>query len=272
MPEHTQFEALLVEHLDWIDRVGASICRRGGFSDEDAADFASWTKLKLLENDYAVLRKFRGDSAIRTYLTVVVAMLFRDYRVHRWGRWRPSAAATQRGRVAVRLETLVRRDGYRFDQAAESLRTARETTLSDRELAALLAELPTRTPLRPMEVGSTSLATTEAPESADDRILAAEVHARRTMIDAALARALGQLSAEDQVVVRMRFWEALTVADIARALGLAQKALYRRLDRALAMLRAQLERDGVSPADLPALHGEPRPSNDAGDSEESGLS
>jgi RNA polymerase sigma factor (sigma-70 family) len=93
--------------------------------------------------------------------------------------------------------------------------------------------------------------------------LAAEATAHRAMLDAALARALGQLSAEDHVIVRLRFWEGLTVADIARALGLAQKALYRRLDRALATLRARLERDGVSPADLP--------SNDIGTPEEGGL-
>jgi DNA-directed RNA polymerase specialized sigma24 family protein len=44
----------------------------------------------------------------------------------------------------------------------------------------------------------------------------------------------------------MRYWEGTSVADIARALGLPQKPLYRRLERALAALRAALEAAGVS--------------------------
>ena len=79
-------------------------------------------RLRFIENDYAAIRKFRGESSLGTYLTVVVAMLVRDYRVQRWGRWRPSAAARRLGDVAVRLETLVRRNGQAVHEAAETLR------------------------------------------------------------------------------------------------------------------------------------------------------
>ena len=54
---------------------------------------------------------------------------------------------------------------------------------------------------------------------------------------------------EDRVIVRMRFWEGESVADIARALGLPQKPLYRRLERTLAALRRSLEAAGVSQND-----------------------
>src|SRR6266498_2338556 len=86
-PERQRLEALFLSQLGWIERVVAAICRRHGLARDDAEDFASWTTLKLIENDYAVLRKFRGESAVTTYLAVVIAMLFRDYRTHRWGRW-----------------------------------------------------------------------------------------------------------------------------------------------------------------------------------------
>jgi DNA-directed RNA polymerase specialized sigma24 family protein len=43
-------------------------------------------------------------------------------------------------------------------------------------------------------------------------------------------------------VVRLIFWKELSVADVARSLGVPQKPLYRRLDRILKRLRYAMER------------------------------
>lgn len=245
-PERREGEALFLQNLGWIERVSASLCRRYGITGEDAEDFASWAKLRLIENDYASLRKFRGESAITTYLTVVVASLFRDYRVERWGRWRPSAAAQRRGTLAVRLETLVHRDGYRLEQAAEILRTSGATDLPDRELAVLLAELPPRTPLRPVEVGPEPLESTSAGVTADEFVTRDEEERERRAASEALSRTLEHLPTEDRLILRLRFWEDMSVADVARALALPQKPLYRRLEQVLAQLRRELEAAGIS--------------------------
>src|SRR5215208_2558389 len=170
MPERHDFEALFLANLPAIERIIGALCRRHGLAREDADDFASWAKMKVIEDDYAVLRRFRGDSALTTYLTVVLALHFRDYRVHKWGRWRPSAAALRRGRLAIRLEMLVYRGGLQLQQAGETLRTAGETTLSDRELAALLGELPIRAPLRPVDVGADLLRDAAARGGADELV------------------------------------------------------------------------------------------------------
>jgi RNA polymerase sigma factor (sigma-70 family) len=246
MPDRSELEALFVEHLSAIERIVAALCRRHGLTGDSAADFGSWVKLRLVENDYAVLAKFRGESSLTTYLTVVMAMLFRDYCVERWGRWRPSAAAQRRGPLAVRLETLVRRDRYPLDQAAQLLRTSGETTLSDRELAKLLGDLPDRGPLRPTEVGPEPLADLPTGMRADEAVDREQADADRRAADEALRRGLARLSAEDQLIVRMRFWEGLSIADVARGLGLPQKPLYRRIEHALAELRRHLEAAGVS--------------------------
>ena len=54
----------------------------------------------------------------------------------------------------------------------------------------------------------------------------------------------------------MRFWEGLSVAQIARGLGVPQKGLYRRFERALARMRRDLERGGLSRHDMRDLLGE----------------
>jgi RNA polymerase sigma factor for flagellar operon FliA len=246
-------ERLFLEQLPAIERVIGALCRRHGLTADDAEEFGSVARLKLIEDDFAVMRKFRGEASLPTYLTVVIARLLQEHRIARWGRWRPSAESRRRGNVAVLLETMVRRDGLRFDEAAERLRTSGETALSDRELAVLLAALPHRAPLRPVEVASESAHDAPAAEQADDFIERDHIAREQRDVQDALQAALAELNPEEQVIVRMRFWEGLSVADAARALGHEQKPLYRRLERALEQMRSHLEQRGLSRGDVVTL-------------------
>lgn len=239
-------EALLVAHLGTVDRIAASLCRRYGMAGDDADDFASWVKLKLMDNDYAVLRKFRGESRLSTYLAVVVAGLSREYHVARAGRWRPSAAARALGPLAVRLEKMVYHEGIPRQQAFETLRASGATAATDAELVRLLGQLPPRTRPRPVAVGSDPLETAVGAGSADERVREAEDDRLRESVEQALKREIERLPLEDRLILNARFWSELSVADTARALGLEQKPLYRRIDRLLAGLRKNLEDAGIS--------------------------
>lgn len=259
VPGRRKAEALFLENLEWVDRSVASLCRRFGVGGDDVDDVASWVKLRLIEDDYAALRKFRGDSSIRTYLVVVVAALFRDYRAGNWGRWRPSAAALRKGPLAVRLETLVYRDGCTLDQAARTLRASGATDLPDAKLAALLGELPVRGPLRPLPAGEGPLDTLPAAAAADERVAAEESDRQRRAVMTALERVMERLPAEDRLILRLQYWKGLSVADVARALTLPQKPLYRRIERILGQLRRDLPTEGVRPEQLRDFLGELSP-------------
>lgn len=246
MTDRDTCEAAFLANLEWIRRAMAATSRRSGMSGADADDFASWATLRLLADDFAILRKFRGESSFRTYLTVVIATLHREYRSQAWGRWRPSAAARRGGRLAVELETLVYRDGYTLRQAIERLRTAGRASLPDRELAALFGSLPPRVPRGAGAPDVALDAVADPAAAADDAVTAAEVAADRSAVYAALDAALDALPAEDRVLVRLHYWKGLSVADVARALAVPQKPLYRRLERALRRLRDALEQGGVT--------------------------
>lgn len=246
MSQPPDFETKLIEHLPFIERMAAKLCGRHSLDAAETDDFASWAKTRLMENDYAVLRKFRGDSAITTYLTVVLSMLYRDYRVSRWGRWRPSAEARRRGPDAVGLETLVYRDRYPLAEAVAMLRSRGETSRSEGELFKLFGTLPLRSHGRSTAVSDKGLDSAPSANAADTGILDEEAEAERKRVNEVLARALEGLTPEDALIVRLRYFENMSVAQIARALGLEQKPLYRRIDRALARMRGNLETAGFS--------------------------
>jgi RNA polymerase sigma factor (sigma-70 family) len=253
MTDREELELLFVDNLAAIDRAVSALCRRYGIATDEIEDVGSWIKARFVESDYAALRQFRGESSLSTYLTVVAAMHFRDYRAQRWGRWRPSAAAHRHGPAAVRLETLVVRDRIPLRQAGEMLRSAGETDMTDRQLAELLGQLPSREPLRPVEVGADALLARKAPGGADAGLWSAENDAERRQLLQQLETALEHLPPEDQVMLRLRYWEGVSIANIARILGVEQKPLYRRLERALRELKTRLERAGVYPSALALL-------------------
>lgn len=247
-------EAVFLKHLDWIDKVASMACSNHGVWGADAEDFTAWVRMKLMEDDYAVVRRFLGKSEIKTYLASVVVRHFVNFDRTRRGRWRPSAAAVRLGAPAVDLEALVRRDGYTLQQAGEKLRTAGRTTLSDAELARLLDQLPERAPLRPV-VGAPAagLDGTPGASRADERVIEAEVDGRRAEMLGVLGTAMEQLEPEEQLIVKLHFADGHTLADVARALRLDPKPLYRRVERLRLRLRALLEGAGLDGDDVRGL-------------------
>jgi RNA polymerase sigma factor (sigma-70 family) len=238
-------ESLLIANLPAIDKMLGVLGRLHGFSPDAVEEFAAWAKLKLVENDYAVLAKYRGEAALTTYLTVVLSRFCQEYRVQQWGRWRPSAIAKRAGPIAIRLETLCHRDGLSLGAAGELMRTSGETAMTDRELAELLATFPSRLRLRPTDA-TYELPAVEGSDRADLVVSRQEAADESAATNKALEQALGDLPDEDRLIVRLHYLEAMSVADIARGLALPQKPLYRRLDRALALLRTGLERAGIT--------------------------
>jgi RNA polymerase sigma factor (sigma-70 family) len=245
---------LFESNLPLIERLLAAVCRRNAFPPAEGEEFASWAKLRLIDDDYAVLRKFEGRSSLATYLTTVVANLFRDYRIHRWGKWRPSAEARRLGEVAVQLETLLVRDGRTLGEAIAALRTNFGVATPAAELEALAARLPARTRRRRLE-GEEALDGLAGGERADQGVLDGERRATAARAGGEITRALAALEPEERLLLKLRFLDGLAVVDIARLLGARPKPLYGRIDRALAGVRRTVEQAGLAAGDVLGLLG-----------------
>lgn len=236
-------EEQFLAQLELIERVIESICRRHRCYGAEAEDFGSSVKLRLIDNDYAVLRKFQGKSLLATYLTTVISNLFRDHRIRQWGKWRPSAAARRLGTVAIFLDELLHRDGYTFDEAVTKLRTDFRVKLSSHELREIAIRLPPRTPRRELE-GDEQLLEVASDDAVEDRVVDLDRAEMLRKTEAALADALESLAPEDRLIIKLRF-DGFKVAKIAESLGLAQRPLYSRIERILKNLRLFLEAAGL---------------------------
>jgi RNA polymerase sigma factor (sigma-70 family) len=235
---------LLVSELPRIEAVIASVCRRHRCRPEEAEEFASEVKLKLVADNYAVLRKFEGRANLKTYLTIVVQNYFKDYCNHLWGKWRKSAEAKRLGPVAEKLEELFR-DGFGFAEACEELRTSQKVELSPAKLAEMAGRLPPRLPRRFEGEESLAMLADGDPGPEERRVLA-ERSAAWQRLAGPLKKALGALSDRDRLIVRLDFEKDFSLADIARTLHLDEKGIYRQKTRILNELGAALRQLGVT--------------------------
>jgi RNA polymerase sigma factor (sigma-70 family) len=251
-PDDLTPEQLFLGHRELIEAVIAHTCRRSHFSPQDGEDFAGWVWVKLIEDNYCKIREYRGQSSFKTYITIVIKRLLLDYRDHLWGKWRKTAEALRLGPVAMRLETLLVREGYTFEEACQILRTNDKVSMSDLELAELRGKLPPRIPRR--FISEEFLQAEPSREAGpDERLLDQERQGMRRRVLIGLQRALDTLPSEDRILVQMR--TDFSVADIARLRGMDQKALYRRLTRIYQDLRKALERQGVRKQDVEEIVG-----------------
>jgi RNA polymerase sigma factor for flagellar operon FliA len=234
---------LLLDALPIVDRVVRDLGRRYQLSRDEREELAGDVHVRLIDGDYAVLRQFQGRSRLSTYLRTVITRQFLDARVKAWGRWHPSVVAQRLGPTAVRLERLLVRHRLPLDQAIATLRSRGETA-DEAHLHAIVERLPRRLP-RTRRVEATVLERVAAAEPSPEQALADERDAAaRAVANAALRRATAALTAREQLLLRLRYEQGATVAEIARMLGEEQKPLYRHLERVLVRLRCALEAGG----------------------------
>lgn len=247
-------EEIFLENLKHIEQVIAQSCRNSKLSPQEAEDFEGYVKLKLIEDDYAVIRKFRGDRGanLKTFLTATIKHSLLDYKDHIWGRHHASAEARRLGPVAIRLEMLMVRDRYSFEEVCEILLTNEGVEMSMAELADLRAKLPHRIPKQ--VVGEDPLQFEPARGlRPDQELLEKERELGRRRLYMGLKRGLDTLPPNDHLLVKL--WVKFSIADIARISKVEQKPLYRRMKRILKALRKALERQGVRRENIKELLG-----------------
>ena len=248
-------QELLTANLAVIDRAVAFAARRYRLDPNDAEDFAAIVRLKLIENDYAILRAYEKRSRFSTYISIVVQRMALDFRTRAWGKWHASAEAKRLGPLAVELEQHLQRDGRTAEEALTIL-SSRYDGVTRESLQALAARLPERAP-RHREVAleaAESVAVTR-PVDVEEPLLAGDRRRASKRISGVMSAVLDRMPEDERLVLQLRFEGGMTVAQIARTLRLDQRLLYRQIERRMQDLKKEFARSGIAPRDVLDLIG-----------------
>ena len=267
-PDHAR---LVVEQLPHIER----LCRKASASPGNVrseADIDNEADLLLTEvldhlkaDDYKVLRDFRGDSKLTTYLTTVISNLIVDVVRKRKGRSRSGERAMELGPLAVRLHELVHVRGYTLADAHGHMVLSHGITEGEDDLRNLLTRIRGRDDV-------TYSGTADWPYHGREVLIDDEVElivpdpaigAEQIMINSereqrkkeAMSAMLDVLSGEERYMLRLRFpsddnERPHSVREIAALLGQTEKSVDSRLRRTLLRCREMLLQRGFSLDDL----------------------
>jgi len=240
-------EKLFQAHRKVIEQVIEYVSRKERLPDAEAQEFESYAYLRLVANDYAILRRFKGDCKIGTYLSVVVGRLLLDWRIKLWGKWHPSAEAKRLGDVAVALETIIHRDNRSIEEALPHCQRI-DSSVTLARLQELAARLPERRrKMRTVGIDAVPLHELSVPS---ESVLEAAFEADRAEFSrkagAVVRKAMAGFTPEDRLLVRLVYGAEMSIAQAARTMKTDQKPLYRRLIRCLKTLKRRLEETGIT--------------------------
>jgi RNA polymerase sigma factor (sigma-70 family) len=242
-------EEIYLKNLGEIERIVRGVARRHRLNPDDTDEFLQVVRVHLFENDYAVIRKFKGDSLLSTYLTSVIVRVYSGWRVKLWGKWRPSAEAKRMGEKAILLEQLLTRDGYSFEEAVSTLTTPAGWGFTRAELEWIHQRLPVshrRQPPVPVD----ELTETESSIRADGPLEARERARLLERLKVAMEKTLDGFAAQDRLILTLRFSNGLTIREISPLVGIDQKKLFRHRDKLLAELSTRLEEAGFTRSEV----------------------
>lgn len=248
---------LLTSNLALIERAVSFACRRHRLDATDADEFRSIVLLRLVENDYAILRAFEARSSFATFISIVVQRMMLDHRIASWGKWHASAEARRLGDLAVELEKLLMRDGRTLEDALAIL-APKHAGATRESLHELAARLPQRAP-RHREVALEDARPVAAADDIEESLLAAERRTSSERVSSLMSEMIAGLPDDDRLILQLRFEGQMSVAHIARMLRIEQKLLYRRIEQRMRDLKRALEQRGVARRDVLDLIGRDEP-------------
>jgi RNA polymerase sigma factor (sigma-70 family) len=231
-------------------RLILAVIRRLVPDHDDVMDVFSTVCQALCANDFARLRRYSERAArparVSTWLVTVVHNLTIDWLRERDGRRRVRVPAGL-SPLRQQIYTAICIEGHSHVEAYELIRTRTGSAQAFHDFLREVRETHRaapcpeqallRRPVRDPPPSESALPTFDPAETAES--------VRR------LGEALASQPADVRLAVNLFVVEGMSAADVARMVGWPNaKAVYNRVYRALATLRAMLEREGIGPGDL----------------------
>lgn len=274
-----QYKNIINENLEFIEKqcFNAVRIRLKDFASKDtglnieneALELSNGVLDALQKDNYRVLREFKGDARITTYITAIISRRAVDLIRKKLGRGREKERAKELGDIGMLLYQRVLKDGVPLPEVFRELQNDGGFPGSLEELETMVQKIKGKNPgsrlpgaSQPLNGGSVVKNGTLVGENeyvipdtkSDPRDILMETQRKRKMHDVIQA-ILTQLNGEERLLLRMRFptgedEKPKSVEQVSRVLGISQKAVYKRITRLLKKCKDTLNREGVTVDDL----------------------
>jgi RNA polymerase sigma factor (sigma-70 family) len=235
--------------LKQIDEAISIICRKHGMFGDEAKDFAQHVHLHLIEKDFRILRAYKGNSSLKTYLHTVISRIFIDQvRV----KWHPSAEAKRIGETAVELEKLIYRNQYSVHEACQILAANPSTAIDENAAHDMLGRLHVKTQ-RLAKVDDSEERLLILPDPAPDpenRIAHKQFLGKKRQMIAIIGNIIPSLSSEDKLLIKLLFLSGHKISEIARLQGKDDRQLYKKTQAILQKMREAVADAGIMESDI----------------------
>ncbi|MCU0287044.1 MAG: sigma-70 family RNA polymerase sigma factor [Acidobacteria bacterium] len=212
----------------------------------------------LQRNNYHALREFKGNAQLTTYISAIISRQAVDLIRKKLGRDREKDRAKEFGNTGLILYQRVIKDGYSLQEVFTEFRGREGYPVSLEELETMFRKIKGKNPGNdcnesPVVKIGTSITGEEyvIPDSQNDPQTIFMENQRNREIDGVIQGIITQLSGEERLLLRMRFpygedEKPKPVEQIASALGITSKAVYKRIARLIKKCRAQLDHQGIT--------------------------
>lgn len=223
----------------------------------------------LQKDNYRVLKEFKGNSRLTTYITAIISRQAVDSIRKKLGRDREKDRAKELGETGTLIYQRILKDGYPIPDVFHELHENHGFTGTLEELEEMVRKIKGKNPgphlpgvSQPLNGSSvvkngTALNEDEyvVPDTkSDPQVILMESQRKRKMHEI-IRTIITDLNGEERLLLRMRFptdedEKPKSVEQVSKVLGITQKAVYKRIDRLLKKCKNTLDREGVSVNEL----------------------
>lgn len=208
----------------------------------------------LKADDFARLRKFKGNSKPTTYLYAVTNSLIYDFQRKRYGRKRIPKVVERLGAWAEAVYRLICWQSYSLEEAFDTVSLQGVYTGTYEEFlgeAIPVRDAPCQANPRFESVEQRAEAgheQTDPQANPLEALLAKLDHQRRLRAAEVIRQLTAQLSQEDQLLLKLVYASDQSVAAAGRVVGMNANQAHKRLKAILLKLRTELLKIGVREA------------------------
>jgi len=241
------------EQYENINNVIQSVCRKRVNQPQEIEECVSYILEQLVNNDYAILRKFKEDgrAKLQTYLYTVFNRLLIDKLRKEEGYFRPSVYAKRLSIFAERLERLLFQKKHTLEESYQILKNDPEFTWTYDYTSKLANELwrqerPVVETHGDIDEHASSKSKLDVNDNPEKALQNKELINKGAIIEDSLESACQGLSHEDSLLLKLRFTSQKSVSEISRILGQTRKVVERKIRVLLNRLRDNLLSKGMT--------------------------